>query len=226
MDTIVYVDGYNLFYGCLRHTSFKWLDPVKLFQAISKIQNPQSNIIKVKYFTSSVKANFATHSQASTKAQNNYHRALKYIYRDTIDIIYGYHTVEMGFPPLYKKPIDKDDRVKVWKFEEKQTDVNMALHMYRDAINDLCAQQILVSNDSDLELALKLISEDQQEIELGLIIPRSKPSKLSKSRPPNQRLSQYTNWVRNYILDQECEDSQLNNKIVTNKKPIFKPEHW
>lgn len=52
-------------------------------------------------------------------------------------------------------PIDKTDRVNVWKFEEKQTDVNIALHMYRDAIKQHYTQQVLVSNDSDLELALK-----------------------------------------------------------------------
>ncbi len=226
MDTIVYVDGYNLFYGRLRHTSFKWLDPVKLFRTISEIQNPLSKIIKVKYFTSPVKANFASHGQASAKSQNDYHRALKYIYGDAVEIIYGYHTVEKGFPPLYQKPINKDERVEVWKFEEKQTDVNIALHMYRDAITKICTQQILVSNDSDLELALKLISEDKPNINLGLIIPREKPSSMTKSRPPNQRLSQYVNWTRNYILDQECLRSQLESKIVTNKKPILKPDYW
>jgi hypothetical protein len=99
MDAIVYIDGYNLFYGRLRNTTFKWLDPVKLFQSILKIQNPSSSIIKVKYFTSPVKANFASHGQGSIKAQDGYHRALKHIYGDQIDIIYGYHTVEMGFPP-------------------------------------------------------------------------------------------------------------------------------
>jgi len=226
MDTIVYIDGYNLFYGRLRNTPFKWLDPVKLFQSISKIQNPASNIIKVKFFTSLVKANFASHGRESTKAQDGYHRALKYIYGDKIEIIYGYHTVEMGFPPRYKKPIEKDNRVEIWKFEEKQTDVNIALHMYRDAIRGSCAQQILVSNDSDLELPLKLVSEDKPEMDLGLIIPRDKPSATGKSRPPNKRLSLYADWTRNYILDQECQNSQLNDKIPTNKKPIIKPEYW
>ena len=82
MDTIVYVDGHNLFYGRLRHTAFKWLDIFKLFQNIAKIQNPSSRIIKIKYFTAPVKANFSSHGQESTIAQNTYHRALKQIYSD------------------------------------------------------------------------------------------------------------------------------------------------
>ncbi len=225
MDTIIYIDGYNLYYGRLRHTSYKWLDPFELFQTILKVQNPSSNIVKIKYFTAPVKANFASHGQASAAAQNSYHRALKHLYGDRIEIIQGYHTVEKGNPPRYKKPIDKDDRVEIWNFEEKQTDVNLALHMYRDALTENISQQILVSNDSDLELPLKLIHEDKSKITIGLIIPRAKPTG-SRTRPTNKSLSQYSHWTRHHILDEECHHSLLADLIPTNKKPILKPEHW
>ncbi len=225
MDTIVYVDGYNLYYGRLKNTSYKWLDPFVLFQNIAKIQDPSSNIIQIKYFTAPVKANFSSHGQDSVKAQNSYHRALKHIYEDKFEIIHGYHTVDMGNPPRYKKPMDKNDRVEIWKFEEKQTDVNLALHMYRDALNEICMQQILVSNDSDLELALKFISEEKPGINLGLVIPRQKPTK-KYSRPPSKSLSQYADWTRGHILDEECQSALFGEKIPTNKKPILKPDHW
>ncbi len=39
-------------------------------------------------------------------------------------------------------------------FEEKQTDVNIAFHLYDDVIHKRCEQVILVSNDSDLLPAL------------------------------------------------------------------------
>lgn len=226
MDTIVYVDGYNLFYGRLRHTVYKWLDIFELFQNIARIQNPSSKIIKVKYFTAPVKANFSSHGQESTIAQNSYHRALKYIYGDRIEIVHGYHTVEKGYPPRYQKPIKKDDRVEIWKFEEKQTDVNIALHMYKDAVNKNCTQQILVSNDSDLELPLKLINEDKPDITLGLIIPRPKPVISKSTRPSNKSLSKFVNWTRGYILDNECQDAQFSETIPTNKKSIKKPSYW
>ena len=32
MRTVVYVDGYNLYYGLLRNTTLKWLDLVALFR--------------------------------------------------------------------------------------------------------------------------------------------------------------------------------------------------
>ena len=113
MGTIVYVDGYNLYYGRLRHTSFKWLDIFELFQNIANIQNPSSKIIKIKYFTAPVKANFSGHGQKSVTTQNLYHKALKNIYGESIDIIYGYHTVEKGYPPRYQKPINKWGRNRI-----------------------------------------------------------------------------------------------------------------
>jgi len=225
MDTIVYIDGYNLYYGRLKHTPYKWLNPFKLFQTILKVQDPASNIIKIKYFTAPVKANFASHGQASVAAQNSYHRALKYLYGNRLDIIQGYHTVEKGNSLCYKKPIDKNNRVAIWKFEEKQTDVNIALHMYRDALNESISQQVLVSNDSDLELPLKLIKEDKPNIIIGLVTPRKKPIN-SPTRPPNESLSRFSNWTRHHILNEECQLAQLDEKISTLKKPILKPKHW
>lgn len=32
LRTRVYIDGYNLYYGCLRKTAFKWLDVLGLFE--------------------------------------------------------------------------------------------------------------------------------------------------------------------------------------------------
>ena len=51
MRTFVYVDGFNLFYGALKGTPFKWLDPVSLFE---KVLQPRHDILKVKYFTARV----------------------------------------------------------------------------------------------------------------------------------------------------------------------------
>ena len=43
MKTIIYVDGYNLFYGCLKHSLDKWLDIQKLlFDRIVRAQDPSS----------------------------------------------------------------------------------------------------------------------------------------------------------------------------------------
>ncbi len=51
MQTRVYVDGFNLYYGALKGTPYKWLNPVEL----SKFFLPQGYTVdKVLYFTARV----------------------------------------------------------------------------------------------------------------------------------------------------------------------------
>jgi hypothetical protein len=51
LRTIVYVDGFNFYYGQLRGTPWKWLDLVRLFEMVL---GPQNDLVKVKYFTAKV----------------------------------------------------------------------------------------------------------------------------------------------------------------------------
>ena len=210
----------------LRANGFKWIDVYSLVETICKIQYPSSEIVKVKYFTAPVISRFSIHGQKSNESQNAYHRALKQVRNDKIEIIQGFHTVERGTPPVYKKPVDVEDRTVVWDFEEKQTDVNIAMHMYRDALNEKLTQQVLMSNDSDLEAALKYIREDKPNMVIGLIIPIPKPENSNKARPVTRYLDKYSDWTRKYILKEECKNVLLQDKIPTNKKTIVKPDYW
>lgn len=231
MRTIVYIDGYNLYYGCLKHTNYKWLDTHKLFSKhVLGVQSPQAKISKIKYFTADIKARVASRGQAAQKAQkaqNDYHRALERLYPAQVEIIKGYYSLDYANLPKYQHPLAKSDRVEVWRLEEKQTDVNIALHAYRDVIRGDCDQIVLVSNDTDLEPALKMIRLDKGDsIDIGIVIPVTKPEPGKTSRPPNQQLSKYADWTRHHLLDCELAGSQLPNHIPTKKKPIFKPEYW
>ena len=51
MRTFVYVDGFNLYYGALKGTPWKWLDPVALLE---RVLQPNHRILTVKYFTARV----------------------------------------------------------------------------------------------------------------------------------------------------------------------------
>ena len=47
MRTIVYIDGFNLYYGRLKKTTYKWLDLWEYFQrALPK----NCNLVKIKYW--------------------------------------------------------------------------------------------------------------------------------------------------------------------------------
>lgn len=227
LKTIAYVDGYNLFYGCLKHSQDKWLDLYSLFAGILRIQNPASELVKIKFFTADIKAKVASRGHDAMIAQQTYHRALTTLHPDKIDILKGFYTLEKARLLAYQQPPDKNQRVDVWKLEEKQTDVNIALTAYRDAARGDFEQLVFVSNDTDLEPALTAIREDfGQQHTIGIILPMRKTPVGIHHRAGNQRLSTLANWTRRYLGDDELAEAQMPVIIPTQKKPIRKPEYW
>lgn len=52
MGTIVYIDGFNLYYGAVKGTRYKWLD----LEALCRRLLPKDNIAQIRYFTAQVSA--------------------------------------------------------------------------------------------------------------------------------------------------------------------------
>jgi uncharacterized LabA/DUF88 family protein len=221
MRTIAYVDGYNLYHGRLKHTPFKWLDLGGLLGSILRVQSPSTELMAVKLFTASIKARYARRGQASVVAQNTYHRAL--IARG-VQIIQGRFTLYPERVPRYSlgKPPNRDDRLEVWLLGEKQTDVQLALHVYRDAVSGTCEQVLLCTNDSDLAPAIEFIKSDCPKATVGIVLPRPPELKASKSKT----LQDLAHWTRDHILDEELAANQLPERVQTGKKPADKPAHW
>ena len=226
--TTIYIDGFNLYYSRLKGTPFKWLDIVKLFgQKILHAQDPGAELVKVKFFTAPVKASYARHGDTSSQAQTQYHRALKARYPDLIEIINGFHVFEPSMLPIHQPAVDpsKSKVTAVWMIEEKQTDVNLALHAYRDAVRGTCDQLVFCSNDSDMEPALQMIRNDVPDAKIGLVTPlRGKEH--GNAQVANKRLTNLAHWVRQHIRDDELTASQLPQHVPTRKKPASKPTHW
>ncbi len=227
MKTIIYIDGYNLFYGCLKHSRDKWLDLYRLFVGVLNAQQPATQLVKIKFFTADIKAKVASHGHEAMLAQQDYHRALMTLYPNQLEIQKGFYTLEKARLLAYQQPPDKNQRVDVWKLEEKQTDVNIALTAYRDAARSDVEQLVFVSNDTDLEPALAAIREDfgNRHI-IGLILPMRKTPAGIHHRAGNQRLSALADWTRRYLTDEELAAAQLPVMIPTQKKPIRKPAYW
>ena len=227
MQTIVYIDGYNFYFGLLKNTAHKWLDVVSLVKHICHIQNPESVVVGVKFFTAPIITRVSSRGDQAQHSQQTYHRALSARHPGILEIINGYYILEQGNLPEYKHPIVKKDKVAVWRLEEKQTDVNIALHLYRDAALQNCGQVVLVSSDSDLEPALAFIKQDYPHIQRGLILPRPKPAESANAaRPSNKTLSDLSHWTRSYVLDEELKQFQFPDRVATQKKPALKPDYW
>lgn len=224
MKTNIYIDGYNFYYGLLKNSEYKWLDLVSLFQRLVTEQNPQALVHHLHFFTAPCLGRFSQHGNASQQAQDAYQRALTALYPN-VNIHNGFHSVEKANLPKAtdgSKVVDLNQKSLVWKLEEKQSDVNIALQLLLDALDRDAEQLIVCSNDTDLEPALRLIKQRSPSTKIGIIIP----SRKGNARPANHRLSQYADWTRNHVLDNELAGAQLPDKIPTPKKPIFKPRHW
>lgn len=222
MKTIVYVDGYNLYYGCLKNTKDKWLDLIHLFGNILKVQNPSSELFKLKFFTADVKTKLSSHGVDAQKAQDSYQRAHQYLYPQQFEVIKGFHSLEPNRALVYQQPPNRNNRVEIWRLEEKQTDVNIALEVYRDVAKGNAEQVVIISNDSDQAPVVDAIKMDFPDIKFGIVLPIRQKSK----RTISQQLSKNADWTRHYILDEEFSTSQLPIKIATNRKPIIKPDYW
>ena len=70
MDTHVYIDGFNLYYGLLRSSPFKWLN----LEAFCDQLLPKNDIKKISYFTARVTAR--PHDPGQPLRQQMYLRAL------------------------------------------------------------------------------------------------------------------------------------------------------
>lgn len=229
--TAVYIDGYNLYYGRLRGTPFKWLDVVKLFQTLLIQRDQNESLERVNLFTAHALANFATNGKASVEAQSAYHRALKTIYSERLETIYGTHTFDKAgalLPAFVPgQPYDRTNRTRVWKLEEKKTDVNLAICMYRDACKGLYDRIILVSNDSDAEPALEAIRQDFPHIMIGVVMPIHPPAPgTTVHRRTSGSLVNLAHWTVAHLTDDQLQQAQLPAKVPTKKKQIMKPEHW
>ena len=140
--THIYVDGFNLFYGAVKGTSYKWLDLNRLCELLL----PHHDIQTIKYFTAKVSDRPSNPGQH--KRQLVYLRALRTL--PNVEIIFGHFLTNKVKMPL-ANPAPGGPRIaEVLKTEEKGSDVNIASHLVNDAHNGSFEVAVLITNDSDL----------------------------------------------------------------------------
>ncbi|MBO0785298.1 MAG: NYN domain-containing protein [Actinobacteria bacterium] len=171
----VYVDGFNLYYGALKNTPYKWLNLDALFRTLL----PKYQVNRIRYFTARISGR-AGNSQAPAR-QGAYLRALRTL--PTVTIHLGHFLTTEVWMPLATPPPRGRKTVKVIKTEEKGSDVNLATYLLMDAMRHDCDVAAVVSNDSDLCEPIRIVlSEFGQPV--GLLNPHSTPSQaLLKLRP-------------------------------------------
>lgn len=165
--TIVYVDGFNLYYGALRGTRYRWLD----LEAFSRqsLSREHHDVVAVKFFTAKVRGH-AGNPDAHIR-QALYWRALRTT--PIVEVIEGHFLVHRKRMPLCDPPVGGPRTVEVWRTEEKGSDVNLAAHLLLDAFERRMEAAVIVSNDSDLALPIRAARE-KFRIVVGILNPNQK----------------------------------------------------
>lgn len=201
----VYIDGFNLYYGSLKRTPYKWLDVSKLCQILL----PNDTIQSIKFFTANVSAR--PHDQHLPMRQQTYFRALKTI--PNLSIILGHfltHSV-----PMTLTGSNPGKRVWVDKTEEKGSDVNLATHLLHDGFKGLFDIAVVISNDSDLAEPVRVV---KQVLNLGIGI-------LNPHQTHSTTLQKYATFVKR-IRQSHLIASQFANPMTDTKGIFHKPQGW
>ena len=160
--TIVYVDGFNLFYGALRGTSEAWLDLERLFRLLL----PHDDLRRVRFFTALLMG-------PERVAQRTHLRALETT--PLVEVTLGRFKTRRVRCRVAGCSMSGPRRF-AWP-EEKRTDVTIGISMLDDAYRNECDRLILVSGDSDLVPAISLIRGRFPEKEIVVYVPSRHPDR-------------------------------------------------
>jgi NYN domain len=150
LKTVVYIDGFNLYYGMLRYSAWKWLDVVKLFTDHVLIDGAE--VTEVRYYTAPVLGRMSDDPQSPIR-QRLYLQALRKLYPLRLVIVEGQMLAGKVHQRLVE-PIPSAPHLKtvqVYSFVEKKTDVSLATDMLNGAWRGDYEQAVLCNNDSDLQ---------------------------------------------------------------------------
>ncbi len=172
MKTYVYIDAFNLYYGCLKGTPFRWLDLRRLCQNLL----PHNQVEKIKYFTARVGERADNPGQPIR--QQVYLRALGTL--SEVEIIYGHYLSHIVSMPRATPAPGGSKYVSVIKTEEKGSDVNLATHLVSDGYEEKYEVAVLVTNDSDLLGPVQLVSQRLRK-RVGVLNPQKHPSFVLKN---------------------------------------------
>ena len=146
--TLVYIDGYNLYYGLLKESpDSKWLNLRALVAAMFKEKH---EIRSIKFFTARVRT--YPHDIAAEERQKIYLQALAAF--GGVEIIEGFYSKKKIWLPHVNgkcKTCEESHAgmAHVVKLEEKRSDVNLAVAALVDAMRSDADCFVLVTGDSD-----------------------------------------------------------------------------
>lgn len=207
MATNVYIDAFNLYYGCLKGTPYRWLDVGQLCTRLL----PKDQINRIRYFTATVSTR--PDNPDAPQRQQVYLRALQTI--PDLSIHYGHYLSHVTRMPLANPGRGSARTVEVVKTEEKGSDVNLATFLLLDSFKRDCDVAVVISNDSDLKLPIEL-AQNELGLRVGVINPHP-PARRSRALQPT-----FFKQIRRTAL----VTCQFPPMLTDARGEIRKPERW
>lgn len=219
MRTIVYIDGFNLYYRALQGTKHKWLDIAALSAAVL----PENcKIEAICYYTARVSGRLDIDAP---KRQHAYLRAIATL--PNVKIHYGNFLITKKWaglvqPPEFRPDIDlsaekKPEVAYIWKTEEKGSDVNLGVHLVRDACLKKFDLAAVLTNDTDLVEPIRIVTQ-----ELSLPVTLLIPNRKGEAAKSLVDVATSVRHIKPYV-----SPCQMPEKIeVEGKSTIYKPKSW
>ena len=212
LRTIVYVDGFNLYYGCLKDSPQRWLDLQTLCRNMLR---GDAKIVAIKYFTARVKPRSGNPNQA--QRQQIYMRALKTL--PVLTIHYGHFITRTATRRLVHEPKGRPAYAEVWTTEEKGSDVNLASHLLIDGFRKRYDLAVVVSNDGDLKEPVQFVRNDLK-VPVGVLNPH--PNRSWALSPRHLPRGSFYKPLRRAAL----AASQFPNELRDERGTFRKPRGW
>jgi uncharacterized LabA/DUF88 family protein len=195
-----YVDGFNLYYGIRREgRRHLWLDLEKLAQSLLK---PRQQLVAVRYFTARVRNDPpAEHRQQ--------------VYLNALTAHCGLVEIRQGrFQE--KSRVCRSCRWSWTDYEEKESDVSLAVSLVEDAVIGLYDTALLVSADSDMCPAIHSVRRLQPSARVVAALPPNRNSAALRAICDGS-LSIGMDKIRR---------SQLPDIVMAGTGTFARPDHW
>ena len=205
--TNVYVDGFNLYYGCVKGTPYKWLNIAEL----CRLSLPSHyQIHRIRYFTALVKPRPSDPQQ--DVRQRTYIRALRTL--ANFSVHYGEFLQSNVRMHLVHPPVKGPATAFVVMTEEKGSDVNLATYLLMDAYEGDFEAAVVVTDDSDLAEPINIVRRHLKH-HVTVLSPRGQSRTLSLTATRFRQIS-----VTN------LKASQFPPTLMDKNGTISKPATW
>jgi uncharacterized LabA/DUF88 family protein len=144
------VDSWNLYYGCLKDTPYRWLNIAEMVRLFMPVHY---HIEHIRFFTARTVPR--PHNPGQSVRQQALFRALQTL--PNLTMHYGTFLVKQVRMMLAAPQPGGVRFVDVVRTEEKGSDVNLGVYLVADGYEDAYDAAVIISDDSDLVEAVHIV---------------------------------------------------------------------